>query len=97
MTTWQTSQWLMDKTGACSDGGMVVAKQDQAALAGARMLEEGGNAVDAAVAAAFVMNVMEPYNTSIGGAGYMVFRAGNGGAYVIDFSNRAPQRMTPEA
>ncbi|HEU5422038.1 MAG TPA: gamma-glutamyltransferase, partial [Nitrolancea sp.] len=55
------SRWFMDKSGAESDGGMVVAKQDQAALAGARMLAEGGNAVDAAIAAGFVMNVMEPY------------------------------------
>jgi gamma-glutamyltranspeptidase/glutathione hydrolase len=97
MSTFQTSQWRMDKTGASSDGGMVVAKQDQAALAGARMLAEGGNAVDAAVAASFVMNVMEPYNTTIGGAGYMVYRAAGGGAYFIDFSNQAPQRATPEA
>jgi len=97
MATLQTSRWLMDKMGASSAGGMVVAKQEEAALAGARMLAEGGNAVDAAVAAAFVMNVMEPYNTSIGGAGYMIFRAADGMAKTIDFSNRAPQRMTPEA
>ena len=97
MSTFQTSQWLIEKTGASCDGGMVVAKQDEAALAGARMLAEGGNAVDAAVAASFVMNVMEPYNTTIGGAGYMVFRAADGNANVIDFSNRAPLRATPEA
>ncbi|HVB63434.1 MAG TPA: gamma-glutamyltransferase [Nitrolancea sp.] len=97
MSTFQTSQWLMDKSGASSDGGMVVAKQDQAALAGARMLAEGGNAVDAAVAASFVMNVMEPYNTSIGGTGYMIFRAADGAAHMIDFSNQAPARATPEA
>jgi gamma-glutamyltranspeptidase/glutathione hydrolase len=97
MATVQTSQWLMDKTGASSDGGMVVAKQEEAALAGAKMLADGGNAVDAAVAAAFVMNVMEPYNTSIGGAGYMIFRGADGTARTIDFSNRAPRRMTPDA
>jgi len=97
MSTFQMSQWLVDKSGASSDGGMVVAKQDQAALAGARMLAEGGNAVDAAVAASFVMNVMEPYNTSIGGAGYMIFRAADGAAHMIDFSNQAPARATPEA
>ena len=58
----------MDKTGASSDGGMVVAKQEIAAMAGARVLAEGGNAVDAAVTAAWVMNVMEPYNCTIAGA-----------------------------
>ena len=56
MTAFTTSQWLMDKTGASSGGGMVVAKQEQAALAGAQALADGGTAADAAVAAAFVMN-----------------------------------------
>ncbi|HET7035754.1 MAG TPA: gamma-glutamyltransferase, partial [Thermomicrobiaceae bacterium] len=91
------SRWFMDKSGAASNGGMVVAKQDQAALAGARMLAEGGNAIDAAVAAGCVMNVMEPYNTSIGGSGYLVYRAANGAAAFLDFSNRAPRRATAEA
>src|SRR5690606_29739630 len=84
MTTFTTSEWLMDKSGASSDGGMVVAKQDLAALAGAQALADGGNAVDAAVVAAWVMAVMEPYNNSIGGAGYMVFRAADGTAHVVD-------------
>ncbi len=92
-----TSRWVMDKTGASSEGGMIVAKQDQAALAGARMLADGGNAVDAAVAAAWVMNVMEPYNTSIAGSGYMIFASADGRAMCVDFSNRAPARATPEA
>lgn len=97
VTRFTVSRWLMDKTGAISDGGMVVAKQEQAALAGAQMLAGGGNAVDAAVAAAFVMNVMEPYNTSIGGNGYLVYRAANGEAAFVDFSNRAPARATQDA
>jgi len=97
MTAFTTSQWLMDKTGASSGGGMVVAKQEQAALAGAQALADGGTAADAAVAAAFVMNVMEPYNTSIGGCGYLVYRAADGTASFVDFSNRAPARATSEA
>lgn len=97
MAQFNVSRWVMDKTGATSDGGMVVAKQEQAAMAGAEVLAEGGNAVDAAVAAAFVMNVMEPYNTSIAGSGYLVFRAADGAASVVDFSNRAPRRATVEA
>jgi len=97
MTDFITSQWLMDKTGASSDGGMVVAKQDIAAMAGAKVLSEGGNAVDAAVTAAWVMNVMEPYNCTIAGAGYLVYRAASGESWVVDFSNRAPSKATPEA
>ncbi len=40
MTQFVTSEWVMDKTGASSDGGMVVAKQDPAALAEAQALAE---------------------------------------------------------
>ncbi len=79
MTNYITSNWLMDKTGASSDGGMVVAKQEIAAMAGAQVFAEGGNAVDAAVTAAWVMNVMEPYNCTIAGAGYLVYRSAAGG------------------
>ncbi|MEX1158564.1 MAG: gamma-glutamyltransferase [Thermomicrobiales bacterium] len=97
MTDFIRSEWLMDKTGASCDGGMVVAKQEIAAMAGAQVLAEGGNAVDAAVTAAWVMNVMEPYNCTIAGAGYLVYRAASGESWVVDFSNRAPSRATPEA
>lgn len=92
-----TSQWIVDKQAASSRGGMVVAKQELAAQAGADVLAEGGNAVDAAVTMAWVMNVMEPYNTSIAGAGYLVYRRADGDSWVVDFSNRAPQAATPDA
>jgi gamma-glutamyltranspeptidase / glutathione hydrolase len=97
MGQFNVSQWYMDKTGATSDGGMVVAKQEPAALAGARMLAEGGNAIDAAVAAAFVMNVMEPHYCTIGGSGHLVYRRASGQAHAIDFSVRAPARATQDA
>ncbi len=84
------SEWQMDKSQVSSTGGMVVAKQEEAAIAGIEALETGGNAIDAAVAAAWVMNVMEPYNCTIGGAGYLVYRPVDGPAEVVDFSVRAP-------
>lgn len=88
------SQWQMDKSQVSCDGGMVVAKQEEAASAAADVLAEGGNAVDAAVTAAWVMNVMEPYNCTIGGAGYLVYRPAGGDAQVVDFSVRAPADAT---
>lgn len=97
MATFTASQWLMDKTEVSSPGGMVIAKQDLAAWAGAEVLAEGGNAIDAAVTIGWVMAVMEPYNTSIAGAGYMVYREAGGVSHAIDYSNRAPSRATPEA
>jgi gamma-glutamyltranspeptidase / glutathione hydrolase len=93
----QMSKWVMDKTGLSGTGGMVVAKQEAAAMAGARMLEQGGNAVDAACATAWVMAVMEPHLNTIGGAGYMVYRKADGASHVVNFSNRAPAKATAEA
>ncbi len=78
-------------------GGIVVAEVPQAAEAGARMFERGGNAVDAAVAAAFAAGVAEPFMSGIGGGGYMVVRpAATGRAEVIEFIMRVPSGATPE-
>ena len=58
-----------------ADGGMVVSQSTQASEAGAQVLREGGNAVDAAVTMAFVMAVTLPRAGNIGGDGYMLIRA----------------------
>jgi gamma-glutamyltranspeptidase / glutathione hydrolase len=70
--------------------GMVSTAEDHATLAGLRVLEEGGNAVDAAVAVSFALAVTLPRAGNIGGGGFMVIRDADGGAYALDYREKAP-------
>ena len=65
------SQIATSRTEVVSERGVVACGHIQEAEAGARMLEEGGNAVDAVVAAAFTGHVVEPANCGLGGYGHM--------------------------
>jgi gamma-glutamyltranspeptidase/glutathione hydrolase len=76
--------------------GMIVAPQPEAAEAGARVLERGGNAVDAAIACGLVQGVVDPQMVGIGGFGSMqVFLPRQGVHKVLEFFSRAPLAATP--
>src|SRR5712691_1778285 len=80
---------------ATSRQGMVVTAGDQASEAGVEMLRRGGNAVDAAVAAAFAVSVLRPQSTGIGGGGFfLLYLAKSKKTLAIDFRERAPVRAT---
>jgi gamma-glutamyltranspeptidase / glutathione hydrolase len=70
--------------------GMVVSQNELASVAGAQVLREGGSAVDAAVATAFVLAVTHPTAGNIGGGGFLVFRSSAGSADAYDFRETAP-------
>ena len=89
------SEANIQKSEAMSTGGMVTAEHPLAAEAGARVLREGGNAVDAAVAAAFAMGVVEPTTSGLGGVAWCVIRQPDGTVTTIDGAGAAPVRATP--
>ncbi len=79
--------------GACSRPARVsIATQGVASTrAAARLLKEGGNLVDAAVAASFVISVERPHSTGIGGGGFWVsYHAASKSWLALDFRERAP-------
>lgn len=76
-----------------STSGLVVSVEAQATRAGARVLELGGNAVDAAVAVAFVLAVTHPSAGNIGGGGFMLIRPKDGPTTAIDFRETSPARL----
>ncbi|MEQ1690386.1 MAG: gamma-glutamyltransferase [Gemmatimonas sp.] len=76
--------------------GMVVSASAIASEAGAQVLANGGNAVDAAIATGFALAVTYPTAGNIGGGGFMVIRLPNGRATTIDFREKAPAAATPE-
>ena len=90
--------WVVRKPVAASRGGVVAAQNGVAARVGAEILAAGGSAVDAVVATAFALAVREPWNSGLGGIGFMVVMPPGGGrAEVVDFGPIAPAGLDPAA
>ncbi|MCZ0899036.1 gamma-glutamyltransferase, partial [Microcoleus sp. HI-ES] len=76
-----------------SKQGMAVSAHPLASAAGLALLQQGGNAVDAAAATALAISVVEPFSAGIGGGGFLLLqRAETGTVQALDFRERAPQR-----
>lgn len=90
------SQQHIARTAVYGKGGAVAAAREQSVTAAITMLEQGGNAVDAGVAAAFVAGVMEPIETTLAGSGFLLVGMPGGDAHSVEFAPRAPLAATPD-
>jgi len=88
--------WVVRKPVGVSRGGIVSSQNGVAARVGADILAAGGSAVDAVVATAFALSVREPWNSGLGGIGFMVVHPpGSSRAEVVDFGPIAPLALNP--
>jgi len=87
----KTQNWYVRKPLAQGRGGIVATQNRLAGEAGARVLASGGNAVDAAVTTAFALAAVEPWNSGLGGVGFMLFySAREDRVRVVDFGPISP-------
>jgi gamma-glutamyltranspeptidase / glutathione hydrolase len=74
--------------------GMIATDEELGSQAGVEILRRGGNAIDAAVAVAFALAVIEPAAGNIGGGGFMLVRLADGRSSFLDYREVAPGKAT---
>ena len=90
--------WHVRKPVAQSRGGIVATQNRIAGEAGAKVLAGGGNAIDAAVTTGFALAAVEPWNSGLGGIGFMlVYLAKEDRVEVVDFGPVSPRSLDPAA
>ncbi|MGB1006557.1 MAG: gamma-glutamyltransferase [Thalassobaculaceae bacterium] len=90
--------WRIDKPAVRGARGVVAAQNIEAAEIGAQFIDDGGNAIDAAVATALALAVCEPWMSGLGGGGFMViYSAAEERVRVIDFAMKSSRHLDPSA
>ncbi len=93
----QCRKWEKAARESCkAKHGMVAAKHPLIGKTGVDIMRKGGNAVDAAVAAAFMDCVVEPAMNGIGGEGVMAIHTAEGKNTIIDYVGRPSKNCTPD-
>src|SRR5438034_3474991 len=86
--------WTLRSKPATAQHAMVVSAHPLATQAGVEVLKQGGNAIDAAVAVAFALEVVLPDAGNIGGGGFIVHRSAAGDVLALDYREVAPAAAT---
>ncbi len=73
---------------------MVATVHPEASKVGVAIMQQGGNAVDAAVAVGFALTVVYPEAGNIGGGGFLLFRRPDGEVHFLDYREKAPAKAT---
>src|SRR3954465_3479568 len=82
--------------GVSGTAGVVATESPAAARAGRAVLENGGNAIDAAATTVFALGAARPQSCGIGGGGFLVYRSAAGKTAALDFRETAPHNFTPK-
>ena len=97
MNPFATQHWHLRKPAARGEKGMVASQAKEAAEAGVLMLRAGGTAADAAVAVAFALAAVEPWNSGLGGIGFAQVMRPGGACETLDFGPVSPRDLDPSA
>ena len=89
-TTLGCTERELREVGVITEEAMVVSAHPLASAVGAQIMEQGGNAVDAAIAVEFALAVVYPDAGNIGGGGFMVIRMADGQIDALDYREEAP-------
>src|SRR6266704_3462422 len=84
--------WSLRARGVTAPHAMVVSAHPLASQVGVDILKQGGNAIDAAIAVAFALEVVLPDAGNIGGGGFIVQRTAGGEVTALDYREAAPSR-----
>jgi len=92
----ETALWSRTRPVVAGRNAAVASAHPLATQVGHQILQRGGNAVDAIIATAIALGVVEPYMSGVGGVGFLLLHLADGTTKVLNFCGNTPARGTPD-